>query len=313
MDIPLVKPMLWAAPILLALLIFEIIYSRKKGHHDIYNRKDFISSISMFIGASILNPIAKLIYSVALLYFIYEIFNTEINDVRTNFMGHTSFGWVWYVWIIAQVLSDLSHYWLHRFNHTVRFMWAAHVAHHSSEYFNYGTAIRLSWVVLLYKPLFYAWLVVIGFHPEMIIACLGIEAVYQFVLHTSYCPKLGFLERILVTPKQHQVHHATNVKYLDKNHGAMLSIWDQIFGTYESFDEDLDIAYGVTHAPNSYNPIVIATHEYKAIWRDVKHSKTWRERFMYVFGAPGWHPNGETLTVKQMQKALKTTNIPKAA
>ena len=294
--------MLWAAPFLLAMLIFELVYSRKKGHKNIYSRKDFISSISMFIGASILNPIAKLVYSVALLYFIYDIFNPELNNVRTNILGYESFGWIWYMWIVAQVLADFSHYWLHRFNHTVRFMWAAHVTHHSSEHFNYGTGIRLSWIVLLYKPLFYAWMVAIGFHPEMVVICLGIEAVYQFVLHTSYCPKLGFLEHILVTPKQHQVHHATNVQYLDKNHGAMLCIWDKMFGTYRTFEEDVDIKYGVTQAPNSYNPLIIATHEYKAIWHDVKHAKTIREGFMYVFGPPGWHPQGKTFTVKQMQK-----------
>ncbi len=304
MDIPIIKPMLWAAPVLLILLIIEMVYSKSRGHRDVYKKKDFFASISMFFGASLLNPIVKLLFSVALFYVIYEIFNPEIDDVRINLFGYKSFGWAWHIWVICQLLDDLSHYWLHRLNHTVRFMWAAHVVHHSSEHFNFGTAIRLSWIVLIYKPLFYAWLPAVGFHPEMVITCMGIEAVWQFLLHTSYCPKLKFLEHILVTPKQHQVHHATNTQYLDKNHGAILCIWDKLFGTWKSYDDDVDINYGVVHAPNSYNPIIITIHEYKAICRDVKMSNSFYEALMYIFGPPGWHPDGKTLTVKQLQKQL---------
>jgi len=301
----IIQPLLWASPVLIVLLISELIYSRLKGHKGIYKWKDLIASSLMGVGALILSPLVKLFVSALLFFSAYELFNPLVNGFRTNIFGYTSFGWAWYVWIICQILDDLSHYWLHRFNHTVRFMWAAHVVHHSSEHYNFGTALRLSWTAMIYKPLFYVWLPIIGFHPEMVLVCLGIESVWQFLLHTSYCPKLNFLESFLITPKQHEVNHATNVEYLDKNHGAILNVWDRIFGSWKDYDNEIKINYGVVHSPNSYNPFVIATHEYKSIWKDVKSSKTFTEAFMYIFGPPGWSPDGRSLTVKQLQSQLK--------
>lgn len=301
----LINPISWATPILVGLLISELIFSKIKKHQNIYKWKDLLASSLMGFGAMILSPLVKLIISGTLFYLVYEFFNPFTDGLRTNIIGYKSFGWAWYIWIICQVLDDLSHYWLHRFNHTVRFMWAAHIVHHSSEHYNYGTALRLSWFAMIYKPLFYVWLPAIGFHPKMVLVCLGIEAVWQFLLHTSYCPKLKFLEYFLITPKQHQVHHATNTPYLDKNHGAILNIWDRLFGTWKDFDEQIDIHYGVVHAPHSYNPLVIATHEYKAIWEDLKKAENIYEVFMYVFGPPGWHPKHKTLTVKQLQRQIE--------
>ena len=301
----IIQPILLASPVLIALLVSELIYSRVKGHKHIYKWKDLLASSLMGVGAMILNPLVKFFITAILFFFSYAVFNPIENGIRINILGYESFGWAWYTWIICQILNDFSHYWLHRFNHTVRFMWAAHIVHHSSEHYNFGTALRLSWIALIYKPLFYTWLTIIGFHPEMVLVCLGIESVWQFLLHTSYCPKLKFLESFLITPKQHEVHHATNVEYLDKNHGAIFNIWDKVFGTWKDYDSEISIKYGVVHSPNSYNPFVIATHEYASIWTDVKKAKNFKEALMYIFGPPGWHPNGKTLTVRQMQRQLE--------
>ena len=304
MNALIIHPLTWAAPALIVLLLSELLYSKVKGHRKLYYWKDFLASSLMGLGALVLSPLVKLFVSAVLFYIAYDLFNPLENGVRTNVFGYQSFGWAWYIWIICQILDDLSHYWLHRFNHTVRFMWAAHVVHHSSEHYNYGTALRLSWIAMIYKPLFYVWLPIIGFHPEMVVVCLGIESVWQFLLHTSYCPKLNFFERFFITPKQHEVHHATNAQYLDKNHGAILNIWDKLFGTWQDYDDTVSIEYGVIHPPRSYNPLIIATHEYKAIWNDLKSSNNLYEAFMYVFGPPGWSAKGKTLTVKQLQKKL---------
>ena len=149
------------------------------------------------------------------------------------------------------------------------------------------------------------WLPAIGFHPEMVLVCLGIEALWQFQLHSQFVPRLGFLEWFMNTHRQHQVHHAMNLEYLDKNHGGFLNIFDRLFGTWKDYDEKIDIEYGVINDPNSYNPLVIVSHEYKDIWRDVKKSKNLYEAFMYVFGEPGWSPDGSTLTVKQQQAKVR--------
>ena len=175
----------------------------------------------------------------------------------------------------------------------------------SSTHYNFGTGLRNGWFTILYKPFFYMWLPAIGFHPEMVLVCMGIEALWQFQLHTKYVPKLGFLEKFLNTHKQHQVHHSKNLEYLDKNHGGYLNIFDKIFGSWKDYDEKIDIEYGVIHDPKSYNPLVIVTHEYKSIWKDIKGAKNLYEVFQYIFGPPGWSPDGSTLTVKQQQRELK--------
>jgi len=149
------------------------------------------------------------------------------------------------------------------------------------------------------------WIVAIGFPPEMLVVCLGIEALWQFQLHSVYIPKLGFLEKFMNTHTMHQVHHAQNFEYMDKNHGGFLNIFDKMFGTWKELDENIEIKYGVTHAPNSYNPLVILTHEYKDIWNDMKKSKNWYHKFMYAFAAPGWSHDGSSLTIKQQRKLLK--------
>lgn len=106
------------------------------------------------------------------------------------------------------------------------------------------------------------------------------------------------------THRQHQVHHARNIEYLDKNHGGYLNLFDKIYGSHGVLDPKQEIDFGVIHPPNSYNPLVIVSHEYKNIWNDVRSTSNWRHKLMYIFGPPGWSPDGSTLTVRQMQREL---------
>lgn len=301
----LTNPFVYGAPVFLILILVEIVYSKSLEDDRLYNWKDLLASFSMGAGTVFIGPLLQVISSIAIFNVVYDIFNPEVNGIRTNIMGYEAFGWQWYVWLACQFCDDLSYYWFHRANHEVRFFWAAHIVHHSSEHFNLGTGIRNGWFTIVHKPLFYMWMAAIGFHPAMIIFCIGIEALWQFQLHTVYVPKLGFMERFLNTHTMHQVHHSQNIEYLDKNHGGYLNLFDKIFGTWKEYDEDVDIQYGVIHSPDSYNPLVILTHEYKDIWNDVKKAKNLKEAFMYVFGPPGWSPDGSTLTVRQMQQELK--------
>ena len=299
------NPLVYGVPCFLALILLEYTYSKSHHNKKLYNLKDLGASLFMGVGSAIIAPLIKTISAIVIFNVVYEFFNPEIEGIRTNIMGWESFGYAWYIWIVCQILDDLTYYWFHRQNHMVRFLWAAHIVHHSSNNYNLGTAVRNGWFTLFYKPLFYMWLPAIGFPPAMVIVCLGIESLWQFQLHTQYIKKLGFLEKIFNTHTMHQVHHAKNVAYLDKNHGGFLNIFDRIFGTWKPLDETIDIAYGVTHAPNSYNPWVILTHEYKDIWLDMKKSKNWYHKFMYAFGPPGWSHDNSTQTVKQMQLELK--------
>lgn len=300
-----INPLVYGVPCFLALILVELTYSKhqKKGKmKNLYKWKDLVASITMGIGSTILAPLTKTIAAIVLFNFIYEFFNPVLGGVRTNIMGYESFGYAWYIWLICQLLDDFSYYWFHRQNHNVRFLWAAHIVHHSSDNFNLGTAVRNGWFTIFYKPFFYMWIPAIGFPPEMLVVCLGIEALWQFQLHTVYIPKLGFLEKIFNTHTMHQVHHAQNIEYMDKNHGGFLNIFDKLFGTWKEFDESINIKYGVSHPPNSYNPITILTHEYKDIWSDLKKSKNLYHKFMYVFAAPGWSHDKSSLTIKEQQK-----------
>lgn len=304
MDIT--NPLIYGVPCFVAMILLEIVYSKTHDNETLYEWKDLFASGFMGFGAVLIGPAIKTISAIVIFNVVYNLFNPETaSGVHVNIMGYESFGWAWYIWLICQLLDDFTYYWFHCLNHTVRVLWAAHIVHHSSEKFNFGTGLRNGWFTLLYKPLFYMWLPAIGFHPSMVIICLGIEALWQFQLHTKYVPKMGFLEKFLNTHTMHQAHHAQNLEYLDKNHGGYLNIFDKIFGTWIELDDKIDIKYGVVKAPNSYNPLTILMHEYKDIRKDVKKAKTPYEAFMYIFGSPGWSPDGSTLTVKQLQALAK--------
>lgn len=300
------NPLIYGVPCFLGLILVELAYSKhhkKSEKKALYKWKDFAASMTMGFGSAILAPLTKTIAAIVLFNFVYEFFNPLVDGIRMNIMGYESFGYAWYIWLLCQFLDDFSYYWFHRQNHNIRFLWAAHVVHHSSNNFNLGTAVRNGWFTVLYKPFFYMWIPALGFPPEMLVVCLGIEALWQFQLHTVYVPKLGFIEKIMNTHTMHQVHHAQNSEYMDKNHGGFLNIFDRIFGTWKELDENIEIKYGVTHAPDSYHPITILTHEYKDIWRDMKKSTNWYHKFMYVFAAPGWSHDGSTQTIKQQRKS----------
>lgn len=299
------NPLIYGVPCFLGLILVELTYTKHSGHQHIYNWKDLAASLTMGIGSTLIAPLIKTVTVILLFNWVYDVFNPVVDGVRQNIMGWQSFGYAWYVWLLCQLADDFSYYWFHRQNHMVRFFWAAHIVHHSSDNFNLGTAVRNGWFTIFYKPLFYVWIVAIGFPPEMLVVCLGIEALWQFQLHCQFIPKLGIIDTFFNTHTMHQVHHARNLEYMDKNHGGFLNIFDRMFGTFKELDVEIDIEYGVTHAPNSYNPLIILTHEYKDIWNDTKKSSSLKDKFMYVFGPPGWSHDGSTLTIKQQRRLLR--------
>ncbi|WP_290568070.1 sterol desaturase family protein [Leeuwenhoekiella sp. UBA6783] len=303
------NPLIYGVPCFLGLILVELTYSKHHDNDELYHWKDLGASLTMGIGSTLIAPLIKTVTVILLFNWVYDIFNPVVDGVRTNIFGWESFGYAWYVWILCQLADDFSYYWFHRQNHMVRFFWAAHIVHHSSENFNLGTAVRNGWFTIFYKPLFYVWIVAIGFPPEMLVVCLGIEALWQFQLHSQYVPKLGIIDKIFNTHTMHQVHHARNLEYMDKNHGGFLNIFDRMFGTFKELDEEIEIEYGVTKSPDSYNPLVILTHEYKDIWKDMKRSPKLKHKFMYAFGPPGWSHDGSTLTIKQMRQKLKEERV----
>ncbi|MFH6603746.1 sterol desaturase family protein [Maribacter algicola] len=299
------NPLVYGVPCFIAFILLELTYSKTHGDDDLYEWKDLFASGFMGVGSAIIGPFFKVVFAIVLFEATFEFFNPEVDGVRTNLLGYKSFGYAWWVFLLCQLADDFTYYWFHRANHEIRVLWAAHIVHHSSDNFNLGTAVRNGWFTILYKPLFYMWLPAVGFPPEVVMVCLGIEALWQFQLHSQYVPKMGIIEKIFNTHTMHQVHHAQNVEYLDKNHGGFLNIFDKLFGTWKELDDDIDVKYGVIHPPKNHNPLEILTHEYKDIWKDMKKSPKLYHKFMYVFGPPGWSHDGSTLTVKQQQRLFE--------
>jgi sterol desaturase/sphingolipid hydroxylase (fatty acid hydroxylase superfamily) len=197
---------------------------------------------------------------------------------------------LWWVWVVIFFAEDLAYYWYHRAHHEIRILWASHVVHHSSQHYNFSTALRQTWTPFGGIP-FWAPLALLGIPPWAIFLQQSISLLYQFFLHTERVGKLWRpVELVMNTPSHHRVHHGMNTAYLDRNYGGILIIWDRLFRTFEP--ECDRVVYGLTKQLRTFNPLVVATHEYAAIWRDMKSASSWRSRWGFLVRGPGWQPGG---------------------
>lgn len=195
----------------------------------------------------------------------------------------------WWGWVLLFVVVDLAWYCNHRFSHRVRIGWAAHQAHHSSEFFNFGTALRQKWNPWS-EAIFWLPLPLLGFEPWTIYVTFGANLVYQFFSHTETIGKLPRpIEFMFNTPSHHRVHHGSDPVYLDRNYGGILIVWDRMFGTFQ--EEMHTPTYGLTSPVNTYNVLKLQYREYGNIIADVSRSTTWRQRLGHVFAPPGWQPS----------------------
>ncbi|MBF6190024.1 sterol desaturase family protein [Nocardia implantans] len=191
-------------------------------------------------------------------------------------------------WVALFFADEIAYYWYHRTHHTVRVLWASHVVHHSSEFYNLSTALRQPWTPFSSLP-YWLPLALAGFPPWMILLQQSVSLVYQFFIHTERVATLWRpLEFVFNTPSHHRVHHGSNDRYLDKNYGGILIIWDRLFGTFEPEGER--VRYGLTKNIETFNPARVATHEWASIWRDLRGAPSWRARGGYLFRGPGWAP-----------------------
>ena len=189
-------------------------------------------------------------------------------------------------WFVAIAGWDFLYYWNHRFMHEVRALWAIHVVHHSSERYNLSTALRQPVADVLGLWLPYGVMARFGIRPHVLTQARALNLLYQYWIHTEAIRTIGRAEAVLNTPSHHRVHHGSQRQYLDRNHGSILIVWDRLFGTFEREDER--VVYGLTTNIDTYNPVKVATHEYRDIVRDVAGSTSWRDRLGFVLRGPGW-------------------------
>lgn len=276
-DVP--DPTLYAIPLFVIALVVEVLVLRRwqrAGSKVIGYRdgKDTAASLAMGVGSLFfVTALHVLIFSLAGWLYPHRLFTPP------PVVG----------WMIAILGWDFLYYWHHRLEHEVRLLWASHVSHHSSRAYNLSTALRQPWTpwigLVLYPPL-----ALLGVRPEQILIAEGINLIYQFWVHTEAIDRLPApLEWLFNTPSHHRVHHGKNARYLDKNYGGILIAWDRLFGTFEPETEKVE--FGITKDLTSYNPLVIAFHEYAAILRDVRKARSVREALGYIWGHPGWQPD----------------------
>jgi sterol desaturase/sphingolipid hydroxylase (fatty acid hydroxylase superfamily) len=222
----------------------------------------------------------------------HRIFTIELNSALT---------------VLALFIGqEFCYYWYHRASHRIRFFWATHAVHHSPNQLTLSTAYRLGVTGKLSgSAIFFAPLVWLGVSPELVLLTLFINLMYQFWLHTTWIPKLGWLEYVLNTPSSHRVHHASNVEYLDANYGGVLIIFDRLFGTYVEERADEPCSYGLVTPTTSRNPFVVEFEHWATLVRDVVKAKTVWTAINHVIRPPGWLPDGGGETTEELRRKSK--------
>lgn len=264
--------LLGMAPVFLGLIVWEAMYWRSR-RPEVYSLVDTFSNAGLALMHQVADAVAWTL-TIGLFYLVYQ---HRLFDVPATWWG-----------IALLVLGqDFFYYWFHRAHHRIRWMWASHVTHHSSERLNLSTAFRqsltypISGMWLFWLPL--AWL---GFEPTHIVAVVAINLGFQFFVHTQAVGKLGWIEKVFNTPSHHRVHHARNAKYIDRNYAGVLIVWDKLFGSFVEEDPAVPCEYGIIGQIHSHNPITLTFHEWFAMFRDARRARGFRGALKQLFGPP---------------------------
>lgn len=295
MDVPEIPNLIYyAIPVFVVTIILEAILTVKLKLHE-YDIKDAGTSITMGLGNVALSLLNKGIV-LAVFYFIYSSFH------------FFTIPFVWWAWILVLIGDDFCYYWFHRISHESRLFWASHVVHHSSEEYNLSTALRQTWSGGFYTFIFWLPLILIGFHPIMVMVQMSISLLYQYWIHTELIDKMPrWFEFVFNTPSHHRVHHATNPQYLDRNYAGISILWDRLFGTFEPEIEKPN--YGLVKNIETFNPVKIAFGEWYQMFRDAITSKTSiSNRVKYLLKPPGWKHDGTGILASDLREEWEKSN-----
>lgn len=286
--------LLISLPVYLVFIASEIGIGKKKKLEN-YGLKDSLISIWLGVAGALLD------YSLKYITLGVLDFCNQHAILKPDLLIHFPVA----AWILVFVGQDFCFYWLHRSEHYSRVFWAVHSNHHSSEKYNFTVALRSSVLQPFYRFIFYIPVAFLGFDGMSIMFMYAVNQFYQFFLHTELIGKLpAWYEAVFVTPSHHRVHHASNVKYLDKNMGQVLIIWDKMFGTFQKEDEKP--RYGLTSNLGTYHPLKVIFHEWSKIIRDMKKPGPVRQKLGYLFNAPGWSHDGSTKTSSELRRENKS-------
>ena len=266
-----------ATPVFFVLIAIEMLVARRRNRSP-YRLGDAISSISLGVLSQITGAFLTLFQ-----FGIYAWLVTRIHLFDLSPQAPL-------VWLLALLLYDFCYYWQHRMGHEINLMWAAHVVHHQSEHYNLSTALRQTSSGALLSWLFYVPMALLGVPLRVFIVVALIDLLYQFWVHTEQIGKLGWFDRVFVSPSNHRAHHGVNDLYLDKNYGGILILWDRLFGTFVEEHDAHPAVYGTRSPLRSWNPVLANLDVYRGIWFTLRHASGWTARWKALFGRPGWQP-----------------------
>ncbi|WP_288956357.1 sterol desaturase family protein [uncultured Polaribacter sp.] len=276
----------YAIPFFVITVILEIVLTVKVKMTE-YEFKDAGTSIIMGLGNVTIGLFTKgIVLGVFLFFYEYRFLTIPFT---------------WWAWVLVLFAEDLTYYWAHRIGHLSRFFWASHVVHHSSQKYNLSTALRQTWTGGFYTFIFWIPLILIGFHPIMVLVQMSISLIYQYWIHTEFISKLPkWIEAIFNTPSHHRVHHATNPQYLDRNFAGVFIIWDKLF---DSFEPEIEKpSYGLVKNIETYNPLKIAFLEWYFMFKDFFTSKTSMiKKIKYFIKPPGWKHDDSGIVSKDLR------------
>ena len=283
----------FSTPLYIIVIGLELLLSNLRKQES-YTWKDTWQNIYLMLLNMGIDLVFRAIYIGIILSFFFD------HRIATSIQNPLLY------WITLTVFEDFMYYWLHRVDHQVRLFWATHVTHHSSGKFNLTVGFRSSVMEPLYRFIYFIPLALCGFQPVDIAFIYSLTQIWGILVHTEKIHKLGWLEYILVTPSHHRVHHASNPKYLDKNLGMFLIIWDKLFGTFQPelpATAYQPLKYGLTKPIEKETPVTIVFHEWDNIRKDLgKKGISLKDRWSYLFGPPGWSHDGSRMTSKQLRK-----------
>jgi sterol desaturase/sphingolipid hydroxylase (fatty acid hydroxylase superfamily) len=286
---PLPDPVQIAVPGFVLLVLAEMIVARLKDRTR-YEPRDTLTSLGLGLGSTVAGVLsAGAVLALAAWLHQFRLFDID---------------YAWYWFVVAFVIDDLAYYAFHRSAHRVRWFWASHVIHHSSQHYNLSTALRQTWTgffslgFLFRLPLF-----LIGFPPPLVFFVAGLNLIYQFWIHTEAIGRMPrWFEAVMNTPSHHRVHHATNPRYLDRNYAGVFIVWDKMFGSYEPERDDERPRYGIVHQLGSFNLLWAAFHEWIGIARDT-WAAPWGSKLGYLWRPPGWSHDGSRATSESLKAA----------
>jgi alkylglycerol monooxygenase len=266
-----------AIPIFFLLVMLEKLYGWY-WKNEPFKTMDMLSSLSSGF-TNIIKDVLGL--SISILTYEYMVQHWALFELKST----------WLIYLVAFIALDFQGYWVHRLAHQINFFWNKHAIHHSSEEFNLACALRQS--ISSFVNLFTFFLLpaaLLGVPSQVIAIVAPLHLFAQFWYHTVYIGKMGILEKIIVTPSHHRVHHAINAEYLDKNHGQIFIFWDKLFGTFQAELSEVKPVYGITRPASTWNPIKINFQHLWLLMQDAYHTKHWKDKLAIWFKPTGWRP-----------------------